>query len=102
MKRLDFVRLCTLASLAGGGAVASAFSASVPAPRDLVSLLKAAGLRSLSIRESDAEVRVRGRVSDFNLLSREAARLGEGKVSAKGNVLSFTRDGRQVTLELLA
>ncbi len=100
MKRSDFLRLCTLAGVAGGTGIASAApSASTP---DLFSALRAAGLSGWSVLADGELLHLRGRVVDFGAFSRQAARLGEGKVRASGNVLSFQRGGRSIRLELQA
>lgn len=100
MKRLEFLRLCALASVAGSAGLASAETDA--SHGDLQSALKAAGITGWDIREEGGTLRIRCQVSDFNALSRQAAALGDGKVMAKGNTFSFERQGRPIEIELRA
>jgi hypothetical protein len=97
MKRLEFMRLCVLTGVAGSTGLANG---SDSLPSDLSQALKGAGVTSWKISEDGEILRLKGKVSDFEMLARKAALLGEGKVAAKGNTLSFQRQGRQMTLDL--
>jgi hypothetical protein len=100
MKRLEFLRLCALAGVAGSTGIASPESDS--SHQDLQSALKAAGITGWDIREEGETLHIRCQVSDFDALSRKAAALGDGKVKAKGNTFSFERQGRSIRMELRA
>jgi hypothetical protein len=100
MKRLEFLRLCALAGVAGSTGIASAETDSSHA--DLQSALKAAGITGWDIHEKGDTLHIRCQVSDFTALSRKAAALGEGHVKAKGNTFTFQRQGRSIQMELRA
>lgn len=99
MKRLEFLRLCALAGVAGSTGIASATE---EAPLELSSALKEAGLANWSVREEGELLRIRCKVDNFDTLARKAAALGDGKVKAKGSSLSFERQGRRILMELSA
>ncbi|QJE98148.1 hypothetical protein [Luteolibacter luteus] len=100
MKRLEFLRLCALAGVAGSTGIASAESNT--AHQDLQGALKAAGITGWDIREEGETLYIRCKVSDFDALSRKASSLGDGKVKAKGNTFTFERQGRSIQLDLRA
>lgn len=99
MKRLEFLRLCALAGVAGSTGIASA---SEEAPLELSAALKEAGLANWSVREEGDLLRIRCKVGNFDSLARKAAALGDGKVKASGSSLSFERQGRRILMELSA
>ena len=98
MKRLEFLRLCALAGVAGSTGIASAEEARL----ELHSALKDAGVSDWSIRNEGDLLCIRCKVGNFDALARKAAALGDGKVQAKGNSLSFQRQGRRILMELNA
>lgn len=100
MKRLEFLRICALAGVAGSTGISSAETESTHL--DLRDALKAAGLTGWDIREEGEALHVRCKVGDFTALSKKAAALGDGKVRATGNTLAFERQGRPIQLELRA
>jgi hypothetical protein len=99
MKRSQFLRLCTLAGVAGSTGITSAQEST---DSTLEIALKDAGLSQWTMREEGDLLHIRCSVANYEALSRKAASLGDGKTLSKGNILSFTRKGRNVRMELRA
>lgn len=98
MNRMEFVRLCVLGGIAGATGVASA----EVLPADFGSSLKEAGLTRCKVIEDGTTLRVRCHIGNLDAFTRKAGSLGDGKVKVAGNRLSFVRQNRQISLELIA
>lgn len=96
MQRVEFMRLCVLA--ASGAATGLVNAESQPA--DLQGALAASGIGVHSVRESRDQVQVSARIAHLDTFVRKVGSLGEGKVKASRNQLSFRYDGRAVSIDL--
>lgn len=99
MKRSQFFRLCTLAGVAGTTGISSAQDTS---DSTLTIALKEAGLSQWSMREEGELLHIRCSVANYDTFSRKAASLADGKTLSDGNILSFSRKGRRIQMELRA
>ena len=100
MLRVEFLRVCLFTGLAGAVGITTSGAEELPA--DLHEALREIGVRKLSSALTGGVLRIRCQVTDFDALSQKAGTLGDGKVRAARNTLSFVRKGQRMELDLIA